>query len=187
MTVRVTTKLLRAMPLPVVGTDADKGQRGRVLIMGGSARVPGAPLRNRGLTGGAGKLQIACPRSLTNGVGLACPEAGVVPLDETRQGDPRPGVNRGLLEALAQSDAALVGPGIQGERTPPIETSRAARGLRRPGARRQCAAWRIGDSKDVQTTERSRSTDAPCRRNVSVCLRPHGQGAKNGQMMCHHR
>lgn len=74
---------LRALPLPSPG--GDKEQRGRVLIVGGSMRVPGAALLagEAALRAGAGKLQIATAASVAPGMALAVPEALVLGLAQT--------------------------------------------------------------------------------------------------------
>lgn len=69
----VTAAALRAQPLPAPG--GDKEQRGRVLIVGGSARVPGAVMLagEAALRAGAGKLQLATAASVAPGMALAMP------------------------------------------------------------------------------------------------------------------
>lgn len=58
----LTAAALREMPLPSPG--GDKEQRGRVLVVGGAMRVPGAALLagEAASRAGAGKLQIATLR-----------------------------------------------------------------------------------------------------------------------------
>ena len=53
--VRVTRSLLRRWPLPGPGTS--KEDRGRIIVVGGSRQVPGAPLLSgeAALRAGAGK------------------------------------------------------------------------------------------------------------------------------------
>ena len=57
----VTPELLRAWPLPELAAKSDKEARGRVLVVGGGAEMPGAVvLAGLGaLRAGAGKLQVA--------------------------------------------------------------------------------------------------------------------------------
>ena len=85
----ITRALLERMPLPKLHGDDDKEARGRVLVVGGSTLVPGALLLagEAALRAGAGKLQLATARGASVGLGLAVPEALVVPLPQTRGGE----------------------------------------------------------------------------------------------------
>lgn len=108
---RLTARLLRGMPLPE--PDGGKEQRGRVLVVGGSSRVPGAALLAgiAALRAGAGKLQIATAQDVALPFAVAVPEALVLGLPA----DARGGIVRGdgaLDDALAGADAVLVGSGM---------------------------------------------------------------------------
>ncbi|WP_115561557.1 NAD(P)H-hydrate dehydratase [Xanthomonas arboricola] len=107
----LTPAALRAMPLPSPG--GDKEQRGRVLVVGGSMRVPGAALLagEAALRAGAGKLQIATAASVAPGMALAVPEALVLGLGQNAQGEMVRG-HRALDAAMASCDAAVIGPGM---------------------------------------------------------------------------
>lgn len=107
----LTAAALRAMPLPSPG--GDKEQRGRVLVVGGSMRVPGAALLagEAALRAGAGKLQIATAASVAPAMALAVPEALVLGLGQNGQGEITRG-HRALDAALAACDAAVIGPGM---------------------------------------------------------------------------
>src|SRR6187397_2010574 len=74
--------LLRSWSLPVE-SDGDKYSRGTVLVIGGSAMTPGAVLLagRAALWMGAGRLQIATVRDIAIPVGVALPEAMVLPFD----------------------------------------------------------------------------------------------------------
>jgi hydroxyethylthiazole kinase-like uncharacterized protein yjeF len=113
----VDAALLRAWPLPLPDMDADKEQRGHVLVLGGSREMPGAVIlaATAALRAGAGKLTIATGNSVAQLVALAIPEARVLGLAETEAG----GFTQ---EAVARLDpladritAILVGPGMQDE------------------------------------------------------------------------
>ncbi|HYI48293.1 MAG TPA: NAD(P)H-hydrate dehydratase [Allosphingosinicella sp.] len=71
--------LLRAFPLPCLSEEGDKEDRGRALIVGGSAEVPGAALLAgiAALRAGAGKLQIVTDAAVATAMGVAVPEARV--------------------------------------------------------------------------------------------------------------
>ena len=113
----VDTSLLRAWPLPVPSDDADKEDRGHVLVLGGSREMPGAVIlaATAALRAGAGKLTIATGRSVAQLVALAIPESRVLGLAENEAGG-------FTVEAVAALDpladkisAILIGPGMQDE------------------------------------------------------------------------
>jgi ADP-dependent NAD(P)H-hydrate dehydratase len=110
----VTPELLRATALPRHEEGEDKDQRGRVLVVAGSAEVPGAALLCGvgALRAGAGKLRIATCRGVAPQLGVAVPEAFVMGLDETPGG----GISADEADKLAASadrcDALLIGPGM---------------------------------------------------------------------------
>lgn len=112
MTAAITAEFLRTMPLPAPGQDKD--QRGRVLIAGGNRAVPGAALlaAEAALRAGAGKLQVATGRSAALGLALLLPEALVMGLEETGDGDLGPDAAAALVKAGQRADALLLGPGM---------------------------------------------------------------------------
>ncbi|GHS87391.1 ADP-dependent (S)-NAD(P)H-hydrate dehydratase [Actinomycetota bacterium] len=104
--------LLRAWPLPE--RSGSKDERGRVLVVGGARRTPGAVL----LTGlaalrvGAGRLTLAAAGSVAVPLAVAVPEAGVIGLPERSDGS-LTGEGAGLLAAeLDRADVVVVGPGL---------------------------------------------------------------------------
>lgn len=115
--IAVTAPLLRRWPLPAPGVDADKSDRGVAMIVGGSSEIPGALLIAgvAALRAGAGKLQLATPRSAALSLGVALPEARVFPLPETSDGylDRRSAAR--AVECAHGADAVLVGPGMLSE------------------------------------------------------------------------
>jgi ADP-dependent NAD(P)H-hydrate dehydratase len=114
----LTEKTLARWPLPDPGANADKESRGCVLVVAGSAEIPGAALLAgiAALRTGAGKLAIAAPRSIAQGLALAIPESRVIGLPETRGG----GFDARGCEALAPlasgTAAVVLGPGMQDEK-----------------------------------------------------------------------
>jgi hydroxyethylthiazole kinase-like uncharacterized protein yjeF len=101
-------------PLPDHAASADKDNRGHVLVIGGSRRVPGG-LRLTGecaLRAGAGRLQLAAPESLAIGVGLAVPEAAVFALPEAPDGEIRWEPSEPLRQSLEKSDCIVAGPAV---------------------------------------------------------------------------
>lgn len=116
--VTVTSAVLREWPLPPPGTG--KESRGRTVVVGGSTRTPGAVLlaAESALRCGAGKLQVATTTTTAAPMGIALPEALVLPLPETGEGgiDPACGAEGGELSELVEgAHAALLGVGAIGE------------------------------------------------------------------------
>ena len=101
-------------PLPEIEISAGKDERGTVLIVGASRQVPGAILlaAEAALRAGAGKLQIATVASIALHLALAVPEARVIPLTETADGEIDPSCASCLVAEVAQADAILIGPGM---------------------------------------------------------------------------
>lgn len=113
----LTKALLARWPLPDPGLHTDKEARGHVLIVAGSPEIPGAALlaATAALRAGAGKLTIAAPRSVAQGLALAIPESRVIGLQETRSGG-FSAQGCALLEPLTERvDAVVLGPGMQDE------------------------------------------------------------------------
>jgi hydroxyethylthiazole kinase-like uncharacterized protein yjeF len=103
------------MPLPALSSNSDKDARGRVLVAGGSAAVPGAVLLAgvAALRSGAGKLQLATVRESAPGLGLAVPEALIVALPPTRAGEIAAArAVTALRPHATTADAVLLGPGM---------------------------------------------------------------------------
>jgi hydroxyethylthiazole kinase-like uncharacterized protein yjeF len=103
-----------AHPLPDHGDATDKNARGRVLLVGGSAFVPGA----LGLTGeaalraGAGKLQIATVDAAAMHLGVLVPEAAMIGLPTAEDGEIGEGAAAALGKAAGYCDTLLIGPGM---------------------------------------------------------------------------
>jgi len=115
----ITPGLLRSWPLPAVHPQLGKEGRGNVLVIGGSAQIPGAVILAAvgALRAGAGRIQIATARSVAPHVGVAVPEACVIALSETRTGElggSTHATRSALEEPLSNSDAVLLGPGMRG-------------------------------------------------------------------------
>ena len=104
---------IAAHPTPVHGEGTTKNSRGRVLAIGGSRMVPGA-LRLTGdaaLRVGAGKLQMATPRSLALPLGLLVPEAASIALPEDVRGEIAD-ADETLAGPLQACETLVLGPGI---------------------------------------------------------------------------
>ena len=110
----ITPDLLRRWPLPTPASDGDKEERGRILIVGGSREIPGAVIlaANAALRAGAGKLTIVTGQSVAIAIAAQVPEARVIGLPETANGGLK---TEELKQIPAETDAALIGPGMQDE------------------------------------------------------------------------
>jgi ADP-dependent NAD(P)H-hydrate dehydratase len=110
-------KALKAWPLPAIPDDADKEDRGRILVLAGSREIPGAALlaATAALRAGAGKLVIATAASVAIQMALAMPEARVIGLPETPQGGfDAAGIDL-LRDVAPHCAAAVLGPGLMDE------------------------------------------------------------------------
>jgi ADP-dependent NAD(P)H-hydrate dehydratase len=113
-TIAVNDALLRRWPLPIPGTDGDKEDRGRVLVIGGSHQMPGAIILAAiaALRAGAGKLTIATAARVAPIVAQAVCESRVIGLAETGSGSFKRAGARALPD---DSSAVLIGPGMEGD------------------------------------------------------------------------
>jgi hydroxyethylthiazole kinase-like uncharacterized protein yjeF len=111
---KIDVEFLRENPLPLPEKEGDKQERGRVLVIAGSAEIPGAALLSAlgALRAGAGILQIATCRSVAPQLGMAMPEAMVVGCRETPNGGIDAADAERLTELAAECDAVLIGPGM---------------------------------------------------------------------------
>ena len=101
-------------PLPRVDDREGKEGRGSVLVVGGSAEIPGAVLLagTAALRAGAGKLQLASVSSVAPLLAVAMPEARVLPLPEAIEGEISE-LSPALLQAAEDADAIILGPGCE--------------------------------------------------------------------------
>ena len=115
--IAVDDAFLRHWPLPQTPPDGDKEVRGHVLILGGSAEMPGAVILSAtaALRAGAGKLTIATGASVAKLVALAIPEARVIALRETADGGFTGDATAELNPLADRVNAILIGPGMQDE------------------------------------------------------------------------
>jgi ADP-dependent NAD(P)H-hydrate dehydratase len=112
---------IRSLPeLPPRPRDAHKGNFGRVLVIGGSRGMIGAPalVANSALRSGAGLVTVACPESIQPVVASLCPCATSIPLPETKAGliDPSRALKHlrklGLIGESGAPTALAAGPGL---------------------------------------------------------------------------
>jgi hydroxyethylthiazole kinase-like uncharacterized protein yjeF len=106
---------LREHPLPSPSPHADKNERGRVFAVGGCSSVPGGLIltAEAALRAGAGKVQVATTKDTALALGVAMPEIAVFSTERDEDGDIA-SVPGNLLELIARSDAAILGPAMRG-------------------------------------------------------------------------
>jgi ADP-dependent NAD(P)H-hydrate dehydratase len=106
--------LLKTLPLPEYGDDADKADYGKLLVIAGSARLPGAAIlaARAALRSGCGTVRVATPANVALHIGVVVPELMVLPLPRTEDGT----IARNALELLKEQysvcNAAIIGPGL---------------------------------------------------------------------------
>lgn len=112
--VPLDTGWLKAHPLPEYPDGVDKNGRGKVLVVGGSRRVPGGVLltAEAAFRAGAGKVTIAAPASLAGAIGMAAPECAVIGMEETPSGEIARPSQGALMAELSDHDSVVVGPAM---------------------------------------------------------------------------
>ena len=110
---KLDASALRAHPLPPV-VDGDKETKGRLLVIAGSREVPGAAIltATAAMRAGAGKLGIATSQSVALAVGIAMPEAMIVPLPEDGEGALALAAANEIAKQAGEVDAIVAGPGL---------------------------------------------------------------------------
>lgn len=96
---------------------AHKGRAGRVLVIGGSPGLTGAPHLSAlaALRAGAGLVRIACPAGINAEVKYNCPDIMTLPLGAGITPCPKDWLESFARELMAQlpgNDAVVVGPGL---------------------------------------------------------------------------
>lgn len=110
----IDIELLKSHPLPEWNEETHKATRGKLLLIGGSRRIPGAVIlaARAALRSGCGSVRVAAPQSVALAIGIAVPELMVVPLPETKEGTIS---NEAIELIMAQAevcDAIVLGPGL---------------------------------------------------------------------------
>jgi hydroxyethylthiazole kinase-like uncharacterized protein yjeF len=123
---RITRALLHGWPLPSHTTSESKEDRGRIVVIGGSRRVPGAVALagEAALRGGAGKLMIITGSESATQLGVALPESAVIGVREDVDGE-LGALDVAQVNLLREAGAVLVGPGMATGVSP--ATAQAAR------------------------------------------------------------
>lgn len=122
----IDAALLRSRPTPHLGEGSDKDARGRVLIVGGGADVPGAVILAgiSALRAGAGKLQVAATPDFAVSLGIALPEARVISVPATKTGELAVEAADVLSSHVDRCQAVVVGPGMMDEGAAQLLTTR---------------------------------------------------------------
>src|SRR4051812_39037137 len=108
----VTPAVLRGWPLP--RPDGGKESRGHLLVVSGTTATPGAVIltAEAALRAGVGKLTIAAPAPVAVSLGVAVPEALVVPLEARDDGHPSSSSADEVAALARDADAIVTGPGF---------------------------------------------------------------------------
>ena len=110
----ITPELLRKLSPPDYEHAAGKDVRGKLLIVAGSARLPGAALlaARAALLVGCGTVRVAPPAGVATQIGVALPELLVLPLPETATGVEAPAALALLEDQYEACRAIVIGPGL---------------------------------------------------------------------------
>ncbi|QEH35865.1 Bifunctional NAD(P)H-hydrate repair enzyme Nnr [Aquisphaera giovannonii] len=105
---------LAELPLPEHGGEASKADKGKLLIVAGSASLPGAAIlaARAALRVGCGTVRVASPRCVAVAIGVAVPELMVLALPETDAGTAAEDALKVLEEQYERCQAAVIGPGL---------------------------------------------------------------------------
>ena len=107
-------KITEIPKFPVRSRDGHKGRYGRVLIVGGSIGMVGAPAlaANAALRSGAGLVRVAIPRGIQSATAQLVPCATSIPLAQDDNGLISTDAVSDVLAALDDNDCVAVGPGM---------------------------------------------------------------------------
>lgn len=110
----IDDSVLAALPLPGHDSKAGKADRGALLLVAGSRRLPGAAIlaARAALRVGCGTARVAAPESVAVAIGVAIPELMVLPLPETGPGTAAEAAGDLLDEQVESCHALVVGPGL---------------------------------------------------------------------------
>lgn len=110
----IDIELLKSHPLPEWSEETHKADKGKLLLIGGSRRIPGAAIlaARAALRAGCGSVRVAAPQSVALAIGIAVPELMVIALPETKDGT----ISSEAIDLIAAQakvcDAIVLGPGL---------------------------------------------------------------------------
>ncbi len=112
--VELTPLVLADHFLPALREGGDKHDRGRVLVVAGGAEVPGAALLCgvAALRSGAGVVQLAGASAWAMPLALGLPEARVIRVASSAEGDITAEAAEGVVALAAEVHSVVVGPGM---------------------------------------------------------------------------
>ena len=112
--IEISLEKLRGLPLPEYSDDAHKADYGKLLLIAGSKRLPGAAIlaARAALRVGVGTVRLAAPQSIASAIGIAVPELMIIPLPETSTGTLALDALTLLQAQYDACDAAVLGPGL---------------------------------------------------------------------------
>ncbi|BCM91021.1 bifunctional NAD(P)H-hydrate repair enzyme Nnr [Abditibacteriota bacterium] len=113
-TQKIDVELLKTMPLPAWDDESSKADRGKLLVVSGSKRVPGAAIlvSRAALRSGCGTVRVAVPESVALAIGVAVPELLVVAVPETKTGTLAKSAVESVASECRACQALVVGPGV---------------------------------------------------------------------------
>jgi hydroxyethylthiazole kinase-like uncharacterized protein yjeF len=116
MTERLEAQSLRQL-LPARPVDSHKGTFGKVMVIAGAGRYPGAAYltASGALRSGAGLVTLACGRSIFGALAASLHETTFLPLPEEDWGVLGADAAREVAEHLAGYEALVLGPGLSRE------------------------------------------------------------------------
>ena len=131
--------------------DANKGDFGHILVIGGSLGKAGAAAMAgmAALRSGAGLVTVACPRSVQPAVASFAPEIMTEPLPENEAGTLALASLKRIEQLLPGKDAVVIGPGLGRH----AETDELVRKLSPKQKQKSC--WMLTVSMRLQATPRS--------------------------------
>ncbi|HEX8550598.1 MAG TPA: NAD(P)H-hydrate dehydratase [Abditibacteriaceae bacterium] len=115
--IEINENSLRQTPLPDWPDSASKADYGKLLIIGGSRRLPGAAILSAraALRCGVGTVRLAAPQSIATQIGIAVPELMVIPLAETERGTVSMEALDTVRAQFGPCDAVVFGPGLDSD------------------------------------------------------------------------
>ena len=110
----IDIEFLKSHPLPDWSEETHKADKGKLLLIGGSRRIPGAMIlaARAALRAGCGTVRVAAPQSVALAIGIAVPELMVIPLPETKNGTIGGEAVELIAEQVKVCDAIVLGPGL---------------------------------------------------------------------------
>lgn len=125
----------RDHPLPAISSGLDKDARGRVLLVGGSAFVPGAVrlTAEAVLRAGAGKVQLATVAAHVVALGTLIPEVAMIALPADEEGEIALAAADALVPRLERCETLVLGCGMQEQDHTPALLARLLKDVKASG------------------------------------------------------